>query len=147
MVRNRPFLPIAGLMTLFFASYLVARGQVWDFLGCAQLDARLDYGKVQISRRGCLFRTIQLRITGDAIFFDHVLLHFDNGTYQNVVIGRRISSEEKEYVINLPGESHTLESVEFFYFKEPWEHNPRVSFYGLRLPDSNAEISTRGRQE
>jgi hypothetical protein len=135
MVRNRPLLPIAGLMTLFFASYVVARGQVWDFLGCAQLDARLDHGKVEISRRDCLFRTIQLRITGDAIFFDHVLLHFDNGTDQNVAIGRRISSEEREYVINLPGEGRVLESVEFFYFKELWQHIPRVSFYGLRSPD------------
>lgn len=140
MVRNRPLLPIAGLMTLFFAPYLVASGQVWDFLGYAQVDGRLDHGKVEISRRDCLFRTIQLRITGEAIFFDHLLVHFDNGAYQNVVIGRRISSEQKEYVINLPGEGRALESVEFFYFKEPWQHSPRVSFYGLRLPDSNAEI-------
>jgi hypothetical protein len=81
------------------------------------IDARLDHGKVEISRRDCLFRTIQLRITGDAIFFDHVLLHFDNGTDQNVVIGRRISSEEREYVINLPGEGRVLESVEFFISK------------------------------
>lgn len=138
--KHRPPLLIAGLMTLFFATYLSALGQVWDFLGYTQVDGRLDHGKIEISRHDCPFRTIQLRITGDPIFFDHVVVHFDNGTYQNVVISGRISSEQKEYVLNLPREGRTLESVEFFYFKEPWQHNPRISLYGLRLPDSNADI-------
>jgi hypothetical protein len=137
--RRHP-LPIVGLVTLFFAAYLSANGQVWDFLGFTQLDGRLDHGKIEISRRDRLFRTIQLRIAGDAIFFDHVLVHFDNGTYQNVVISGRISSEQKEYVISLPAEGRALESVEFFYFKEPWEHNPKISLYGLRFPDSNTDL-------
>lgn len=140
MLRNRPPLPIAGLMTLVFAACLSANGRVWDFLGYTQVDGRLDHGKIEITRHDCMFRSIQLRITGEAIFFDHVLVHFDNGASQNVVISRRISSEQREYVIELPGEGRTLESVEFFYFKEPWQHNPRLSLYGLRLPDANAEI-------
>lgn len=140
MVRNRPPLLIATLMTLIFATHLFAHGQVWDFLGYGQVDGRLDHGKIEISRRDCLFRTIQLRITGDAVFFDHILVHFDNGTYQNVVVSGRISSEQKEYLINLPSEGRTLESVEFFYFMEPWQHNPKISLYGLRVADSNADI-------
>ena len=138
MVRNRPPILIASLMTLVFTACLFAHGQVWDFLGYTQVDGRLDHGKIEISRRDCLFRTIQLRITGDAIFFDHLVVHFDNGTYQSVIIIDRISSEQEEYVINLPGGGRALESVELFYFKEPWQHNPRVSLYGLRLPDRKA---------
>jgi len=143
MVRNRPPLLIAGLMTLVFAAHLFAHGQVWDFLGYTQVDGRLDHGKIEISRHDCLFRSVQLRITGDAIFFDHLVVHFDNGTYQGVLISGRISSEQKEYVINLPSEGRALESVELFYFKEPWKHNPRVSLYGLRLPDPNADIEAK----
>lgn len=134
MIWNRRPPPlIAGLMTLSFAICLSAHGQVWDFLGYAQVDGRLDHGKIEISRHDYMFRTIQLRVTGDAIFFDHVVVHFDNGTYQNVVISGRISSEQKEYVINLPGEGRALESVEFFYFREPWQRNPRISLYGGRV--------------
>jgi len=139
MVRNRPPLLIAGLMTLVFAACLFAHGQVWDFLGYTQVDSRLDHGKIEISRRDWRFRTIELRITGDAIFFDRLVLHFDNGSYQNVVISGRISPEQKQYVINLPGEGRALESVELFYFRELWQHNPRVILYGLRLLDSNAD--------
>ncbi len=140
MVRNRPPIRIASLMTLVFTACLFAHGQVWDFLGYTQVDGRLDHGKIEISRRDCLFRTIQLRITGDAIFFDHLVVHFDNGTYQNVIISDRIFSEQEEYVINLPGEGRALESVELFYVKEPWQHNPRVSLYGLRLPDPGMQV-------
>ena len=133
MWNRRPHLLIAGLMTLSFATCLSAHGQVWDFLGYTQVDGRLDHGKIEISRRDYMFRTVQLRITGDAIFFDHILLHFDDGSYQNVVISGRIASEHKEYVINLPGEGRALESVEFFYFREPWQYNPRISLYGGRV--------------
>jgi hypothetical protein len=140
MLRNRPPFPIAALMTLVLAACLFAHGRVWDFLGYTQVDSRLDHGKIEIRRHDYMFRAIQLRITGDAIFFDHVLVHFANGTYQNVVISRRVSSEQQEYVIDLPGEGHILENVEFFYFKEPWQQNPTLSLYGLRLPDPNVGI-------
>ena len=136
----RPRLYLAGLLTLFFAAYLSANGQIWDFLGNTQIDGRLDHGKIEIGRRDHRFHAIQLRIRGDAIFFDHVLVHFDDGSCQNVAISGRISSEQKEYLISLPGEGRALDSVEFFYFKEPWQHNPSISLYGLRLPDSNADV-------
>src|SRR5215469_7941265 len=116
MVRNRPPLLIAVIMTVVCTAELFAHGHVWDFLGYTQVDSRLDHGEIGISRHDCLFRTIQLRITGDTIFFDHLVIHFNNGTSQEVLINGRISSEQKEYVISLTSEDRGLESVELFYF-------------------------------
>ena len=135
MVRNRPPLLIAGLMTLVFAACLFAHGQVWDFLGYTQIDGNRDYSNIQITRRDHVFRTIQLRVSGDAVFFDHLLLHFGDSSDQDVIVSARISPEQQEYLINLPREGHALEPIELFYFKESSQHNTRVSLYGLRLPD------------
>jgi hypothetical protein len=142
MVRNRPPLLIASLMCLLFAGSLFASGQVWDFLGYAQVDGNRDHSNIPITRRDHLFRTIQVRLTGDAIFFDHLVVHFADGSNQNVVIGGRISPEEKEYVVDLPAEGRALERVELFYFKEPWQHTPKVTLYGLRLPAPDGESQT-----
>jgi len=126
--------PVAGLLALALATSLFGRGQSWDFLGCSEIDGNRDHSRILIARRDCLFHTIQLRVSGEAIFFDRFVVHFVNGTSQELVVSGRISSEGRTYVVNLPGERRVLESVELWYYKEPWAHSPRVSVYGIRFP-------------
>jgi len=134
---------LLGLLALALATSLFARGQLWDFLGYTQVDGSQDHGRIQIARRDRLFRTIQLRVCGEAIFFDRVVVRFDDGTSRELFVSDRISPEGRNYVINLPGEPRALESVELWYYKEPWGHNPRVSLYGIRLPDPGEETIAR----
>lgn len=135
MFQNRFSRPIAWLLALAFATSLLARGQTWAFLGYTHVDGSQDHSKVQITRRDRLFRAIQLRVS-DVIFFDRLVVHFGNGTSQELVVSDRISPEGRNYVIDLPGERSPLESVELWYYKEPWGHNPRVSLYGIPLGDT-----------
>jgi len=137
----RPFSSplVAALLVLALATSLFGRGQFWDFLGYTQVDAGHDHGRIQIVRRDRLFRTIQLRVSGEAMFLDRVVMHFGNGTSQELIVSERISPGGKDYVIDLPGERRTLESVELWYYKEPWGHNPRVNLYGIRLPEPDGE--------
>ena len=132
------------LLVLAFATSLFGRGQFWDFLGYTQVDAGHDHGRIQIVRRDRLFRTIQLRVSGEAMFLDRVVMHFANSTSQELIVSQRISPGGKDYAIDLPGERRTLESVELWYYKEPWGHNPRVNLYGIRLPQTEAETLAPG---
>ena len=142
----RPFSSplVAAILVLALATSSFGRGQFWDFLGCTQVDAGHDHGRIQIVRRDRLFRTIQLRVSGEAMFLDRVVMHFGNGTSQELIVSERISPGGKDYVIDLPGERRTLESVELWYYKEPWGHNPRVNLYGIRLSQTDAEAIAPG---
>ena len=136
---RKPLLPtIAALLALAFATSLFARGQFWDFLGYTQVDCSQDHGRIQITRRDAHFRTIQLRVSGDAVFFDRLVVHFDDGTSQEWMVSDRISPGGRDYVIDLLGE-RSLESVELWYYKEPRVHNPRVSLYGVRSPEGDGQ--------
>ena len=135
---------VTVLLVLAFATSLFGRGQFWDFLGYTQVDAGHDHGRIQIVRRDRLFRTIQLRVCGEAMFLDRVVMHFGNGSSQELIVSERISPGGKDYVIDLPGERRALESVELWYYKEPWGHNPRVNLYGIRLPQTDAEAIAPG---
>jgi hypothetical protein len=139
MLRTLIPRPLVGLLALAFATSLFAHGQSWDFLGYTHVDRSQDHGRIQITRRDRLFRTIQLRVSGKAIFFDRLVVYFANGTSQEFVISGRISPEGRNYVIELPGERRPIESVELWYYKEPWENNPSVILYGIRLGDSGGE--------
>ena len=140
MLRCRTALLIA-LVTLISATSLFARGRVWNFLGYTKFDGNRDHGRIEITRSDRVFRTIELRFSGDAIFFERFLIHFGNGTSQELVVGSRISPEGREYVVEFPDNGRALESVEFWYFKEHWAHNPSVSLYGSRLPNAAAASS------
>lgn len=139
MSRHRFVQPLVLFLASFLATVAFARGQVWDFLGCTQVDSHQDHSKIQIARSDRLFRSIQVRVTGEAIFFDRLVVHFASGISRDFVVSGRISPGGQDYIIELGGEVQALESVELWYFKEPWGQNPRVNLYGIRLPDGNAE--------
>lgn len=139
MPRKRLTFLVPMLLTLGFAGTLSASGQFWDFLGYTHVDGGQDHGEIHITRRNGLFQTIQLRVSGDAIFFDRLIIHFGNDTSEEFVVSDRISPEGKNYVIDLRGKGRVLESVELWYYKEAWAHNPRVSLYGVRSPENHGQ--------
>jgi hypothetical protein len=130
--------PIVGLLALALSTSLAARGQFWDFLGSTQVDSSQDHGRIQITRRDVHFRTIQLRVSGEAIFFDRLVVHFDDGTSEERVVSDRILPGGRSYVTDLLGE-RSLESVELWYYKEPRGHNPRVTLYGVRSTEGDVQ--------
>jgi hypothetical protein len=121
---------VACLLALSCVSPLLARGQAWAFLGYTQVDRQQDHSNVHVNRRDCFFRTIRLRVS-DAIFFDRLVVHFDNGTSQELIISERILPEGRNYLIDLAGEPRLLERVELWYYKEAWTSSPKVSLYGI----------------
>src|SRR5262249_6974858 len=74
-----------------------------------------------------------------------LVVHFSNGAFREGVVSDRISPEGRNNVIDLPGERRLLESVELWYYKEPWGCNPRVSLYGIPSGDTGGESIARDR--
>src|SRR5258707_2230273 len=106
---------VAALLALAFATSLFARGQFWDFLGYTQVDSSQDHGRIQITRRDVHSRVIQLRVSGEAIFFDRMVVHFVDGTSQELIISDRILPGTRNYI--LLGE-RSLESIDLWRSEE-----------------------------
>ncbi len=134
---------IAILLALSFsASFLFARGQFWDFLGCTQVDSSQDHGRILVTRRDAHFRTVQLRVTGEAIFFDRLVVHYEDETWQELKVSERILPGVRDY--ELLGD-RSLKSVELWYYRQPGGHNPRVSLYGIRSSEDEGQTLAQGR--
>ena len=104
----------------------------WAYLGSAHVDGALDHDSIHVGSSDGRFRAIQLRVSGGAIEFQRVVVHFGNGTEEELVIRERIPSGGVTRPIDLPGERRIIQSVELWYGKERWEHRPQVSLYGIR---------------
>jgi len=131
MLRRGFVCTLAVFLAFTFNKSLCAHGLVWRFLGNAHIGATKDHDKIQVGGRQGEFRAVQLRVTGDAIFCQRVVLNYVNGTSDERAIGARIAPEGRS-IIDLTGEPRVLESVELWYFSEPWAHRPNVSLYGTR---------------
>ena len=128
MLNKQLAWPIAVLLGAAFASSLCGQGLVWYFLGDTPIDGIHNHNRIQVSDHYGPFRAVQLRVSGDAIFFEHMVIRFSNGTSKDLAIGHRILPGS--HIIDLAGDPRTLDSVEFWYFTESWEQRPRVTLYG-----------------
>ena len=108
------------------------RGLVWRFLGDTGIRASQDHEKIQVDGRQEPFRAVQLRVRGDNFFCQKVVVNYGDGSFEELAIGGRISAEGSDRIIDFSGGAHVLKSVEFWYFREPWEHAPHVTLYGTR---------------
>src|SRR5215472_6679903 len=129
MPRKRIARLLACLVVFAGTICLPAQGQVWDFMGDAQINRTRDHEKIQVTRHNAVFQAIQLRVSGDAVFFDRLVVLFGDGTSEEMTVQGRIWPGGKNRIIGLSGERRIV-SVELWYYKEPWEHKPRVILYG-----------------
>jgi len=130
MLKKTAALLLGCHLIFSFLHPLFSAAQTWDLLGHARIDATRDHQKILVTRRGGLFSSIQLRISGDPIFFDRVIVHFDNGTSQALPIRDRLSPSAKNNILDFHGERRAIESVELWYFNQHWAQSPTVILYG-----------------
>jgi hypothetical protein len=133
-MSRKLLLSLFGLfLALAFSTSLYAQyGERWDYLGDAHVDGAQDHDVIHVGRHDGRFRAIQLRVSGGAIYFERVLVHFGDGSQEQLVIRDRIPEGGATRAIDLPGDRRVIESVELWYGKDRWEHRPKVSLFGIR---------------
>jgi hypothetical protein len=123
---------IGILLVLALSASLYAQEGRWDYLGDAHVDGAQDHDNIHVGKHDGRFRAIQLRVSGGAIYFERVIVHFGDGTQEELVIRDKIPSGGATRAIDLPGDRRVIESVEMWYGKDRWEHRPKVSLYAIR---------------
>ena len=121
-----------ALLFVFAVSVSARPRERWAYLGNAHVDGRVDHDVIRVGPSDGRFRAIQLRVSGGAIEFARLVVHFGNGTAEELAIRERIPNGGATRAIDLPGERRLIESVELWYGKERWERRPKVSLYGIR---------------
>lgn len=120
------------MIGLFFVFALIfspsSPAKHWAYLGNAHVDGNADHDTIHVggSER---FHTIQLRVHGGAVEFERVVVHYGDGSQEEVSIRERVHSGGKSHEVDLPGEHRTIDSVEMWYAKEKWDQRPEVRLY------------------
>ena len=124
---------ILGVSLALVLGAPIAHAKHWILLGTAHVDKNEDHKTIHVGNGAGEFRKIQLRVNGGAIDLQRLVVHFGNGTQEELAVAAdRVRSGGKTPELDLPGERRTIESVELWYSKEYADTRPEVSLYGTR---------------
>jgi len=125
---------LTSTIAFLFALALLASpvlAKHWVYLGAAHIDGNVDHDNIHVGGSET-FHTIQLRVSNGAVEFERVVVHFGDGTQEELPIRDRVRSGGKTHEIDLPGEHRTIDSVELWYGKDKWDTRPEVRLYAAR---------------
>ncbi len=107
----------------------------WVYLGQTTVNGQRDYDRIGIGRNEGRFQSIQLRVSGAPVEFQHVVVNYSNGTSEELEFRDRIPAGGQTRAIDLRGGERAINSVEFRFSKANWSRRalPRVSLYGLDI--------------
>jgi len=71
-------------------------------------------------------------VSGGPVEFQRVIVHFGDGTKEELAVAEQVRSGGKTRELDLPGERRPIDSVELRYSKENLDTRPEVSLYGAR---------------
>ncbi|MBO0721847.1 MAG: hypothetical protein J2P41_13545 [Blastocatellia bacterium] len=121
-----PFLLLISIGQATFAK----ETRHWVLLGETTVNGQRDRDTIGIGKAEGRFQSIQLRVTGAPVELQRVVVHFTNGSSEDIEFHYRIPAGGQTRAIDLPGNERVINSVEFLYSKANWRGAlPRVSLY------------------
>lgn len=138
MIKRNSVWLLSLLVALMFSVSLQAqegregREGRWERLGDAHVDGHNDHDNIHVGRSDGKFRAVQLRVSGGAIDFQKVIVHFGDGSTQELEFREHIQDGGRTRPMDLTGDRRRIESVELWYSKESWHRRPKVELYGVR---------------
>jgi hypothetical protein len=122
----------ASLLTIFGQSLYAQNPGRWIYLGEANVDGSADHDRIKIGRDDGRFRAIQIHVERAPIEFHRVVVHYGNGSDEEIAIRNRINAGGKTRVIDLRGHDRVIDSVEIWYARAKYgSAKPKLRLFGL----------------
>jgi hypothetical protein len=107
------FLFVIALMTTVISNRAYA--QQWVDLGSRKVNFGLDRDVIEVTYADGTFTAIKLEVTDGALNMHRCVVHFKNGTSQEVELRHNFGKGSESRVIDLAGNRRFISKIEFWY--------------------------------
>ena len=105
----------------------------WKVLGSAKVHGHADHDEIWVTGMEGDFKAVKLMVENEGIEFNRVVLHFANGTKQELNIRRFLPAVGETKVLDLNGDDRVIKKVDFYYeSKASSKTKAKVVLYGKR---------------
>lgn len=95
----------------------------WEYLGQRRVDFSRDRDEIFVTARDGVFTAIKIRVKKAPIEMHRLIIHFANGTTQEIELRQNIPAGGSSRIIDLPGNKRIIQKVVFVY--ETKNRSPR----------------------
>jgi len=131
-MRSKNTLAVFAALLLLIGSTSILKAQrEWNHLGDKHVDGNSDHDKISLGSSEGWFRQLQIRVEDAPVSFKRVVVHFGNGTDEELQFREVINPGESTRAMDLRGRRRIIKSVEFWYEKvSESSKRPTVRLYG-----------------
>ena len=131
-MRLRNILAVFATLLLLTGSTASLKAQPeWIHLGDKHVDGNSDHDKISLGSSEGWFRQLQIRVEDAPVSFKRVVVHFGNGTDEELQFRQVIEAGGSTRAMDLRGRRRIIKSVEFWYEKVSGSSTrPTVRLYG-----------------
>jgi len=131
MYSKRALAVFAALSVLIGSSSALKAQRDWIHLGDKHVDGKSDHDKISLGSSEGWFRQLQIRVDDAPVRFKRVVVHFGNGTDEELEFRELIEPGSATRAMDLRGRRRIIKSVEFWYEKaSEGSTRPTVRLYG-----------------
>jgi hypothetical protein len=87
----------------------------WVFLGSKTVDFGLDRDVVQVGYRDGSFKKIKIVVRGGGLNMHRCVVHFQNGSKEEIDLRHNFSKNSATRIIDLPGNRRFIDRIVFVY--------------------------------
>ena len=131
-MRSKNALAVFAALFLLIGSISVLKAQrEWIHLGDKHVDGNSDHDKISLGSSEGWFHQLQIRVDDAPVSFKRVVVHFGNGTDEELQFRQIIEAGGSTRAMDLRGRRRIIKSVEFWYEKVSGStKRPTVRLYG-----------------
>ena len=104
----------------------------WVFLGQREVADRADHDQIMVTASEGDFESIRLEVRRRPVQFHRVVVHYGNGTHQEMELAAVIPAGGQSRIIDLTGDERHIRSVEFWYDAQSGGRRAIVRLFGER---------------
>ena len=104
----------------------------WVFLGQRHVDGHADQDNIEVKPDEGKFRAIQFRVNGGLVKFSKVIVHFRDGSREELDVRADVAPGQHTRAIDLPGNRRMIQRVEMWYAKANSMTRPAINLYGAK---------------
>ena len=109
---------ILSLSTLLLMSFSY-QVEKWEFLGKRTVNFAIDKDEIPVTLREGTFSKIKLQVKKAPVHFRKVIVHYRNGSREEIELRDNIPAGGETRVIDLRGNKRIITKVTFFYNTKP----------------------------
>lgn len=102
----------------FFALFVLisaATPPKWERLGVRKVNYGLDHDVIPVGVHEGGFKKLKVVVNGSPLNMHKMVVHFGNGSKENIELKHNFSKASASRVIDLPGEKRIIKKIEFWY--------------------------------